>query len=314
MFLVCGEALWDLFANEDGPALTFDARVGGSPFNVATGLSRLGQDTAFLSGLSTDPLGTRLIAALEREQVDTGYLTLFRCPTTLSLVDLAANGSPAYTFYGTGAADRALSRENLPALDDSVWGIHFGSYSLVVEPVGSAFLTLAQREAGRRLITLDPNVRLNVESDRELWRQRIDAFARHADVVKVSEEDLELLYPGECPAGIAARWRAAGVGLVIVTCGRAGVQAFGCGVMVEVEARRVQVVDTVGAGDSFQAALIACLAECGMTTRAALDEIDSDRLANIICFAVEAAAVTCTRRGADLPHRAELAECCKENS
>ena len=313
MFLVCGEALWDLFACEGETGLTFDARVGGSPFNVVTGLKRLGQDAAFLAGLSTDPLGVRLREALEREKVNTRYLRCSSRPTTLSLVDLNPDGSPAYTFYGADAADRALEPQDLPELDDSVWGIHFGSFSLVAEPVASTLLAFAQREAGRRLITLDPNVRLNVETDRDLWRKRIDAFIRHSDVVKVSEEDLELLYPGECPSGIAARWRAAGACLVIVTRGRAGVQAYGCGVVVEVETRRVPVVDTVGAGDSFQAALIAGLAERGMKTRATLDEIDSDGLANIVSFAVEAAAITCTRRGADLPRRAELADVCKEN-
>ncbi len=311
LFLVCGEALWDLFAKEDGDGLSFDARIGGSPFNVAVGLARLGLPAALLTGLSTDPLGARLHDALTREGVATDFLLRTSKPTTLSLVDLGPDGSPAYTFYGEGAADRALEAGGLPDLESgpgaAVWGIHFGSYSLVVEPVASALTALAAREAGRRLITLDPNVRLNVEPDAAIWRSRIEAFVRHADVVKVSEEDLDLLYPGEPVATTVSRWREMGAGIVIVTRGGKGVQAHGCGMMVDVDIRPVTVIDTVGAGDSFQSALIAGLAERGVRDRAGLDAIDRDRLADIVAFAVEAAAITCTRRGADLPRRSELA-------
>lgn len=316
MFLVCGEALWDLFASEGsgGTGLTFDARIGGSPLNVVIGLARLGQDAAFLTGLSTDPLGVRLTEALKRESVATGYLVRSARPTTLSLVDVGPDGAPAYAFYGDAAADRMLTAGDLPDLGDEVWGIHFGSFSLVVEPVGATLLKLAEREAGRRLITLDPNVRLSVEPNRAVWTARIEAFVRHADVVKVSEEDLDLLYPGESQAGIAARWRAAGATLVIVTRGRSGVHAYGCGVMVEVEPRSVPVIDTVGAGDTFQAAMIAGLAERGLTCRSVLEGIDGDTLAEIVGFAVEAAAITCTRRGADLPRRSELTGLGKESS
>ncbi|MDJ0930863.1 MAG: PfkB family carbohydrate kinase [Breoghania sp.] len=231
MFLVCGEALWDLFVSDYGAdadvggmaRIGFDGRIGGSPFNVAIGISRLGHRSGFFSGISSDPLGRRLIHALERENVDTAHVISFPNPTTLSLVDVGPDGGPAYTFYGTGAADRALNSGDLPDLAEDVWGIHFGSYSLVVEPVGSALLELAEREAGRRLITLDPNVRFTVESDRDVWCRCIEAFVSHSDVVKVREEDLEFLYPGECFVAVAARWRATGAGIVVVTGGRAGV-------------------------------------------------------------------------------------------
>ncbi|WP_321500135.1 carbohydrate kinase [Breoghania sp.] len=310
MFLVCGEALWDLFAREEGCGLTFDARIGGSPFNVAVGLARLDVPAALLTGLSTDPLGIRLHDVLAREGVETGFLMRTARPTTLSLVDLSPDGSPAYTFYGERAADRVLEPSALPDLETGpgadVWGIHFGSYSLVVEPVASTLKALAEREAGRRLITLDPNVRLNVEPDPAVWRSRIEAFVRHADVVKVSEEDLDLLYPGESYIAIAAQWRDLGAGIVIVTRGKAGVHGFGCGMMVDVDIRAVSVIDTVGAGDSFQAALIAALKDRGIESRSSLRGLDHDQLGEIVAFAVEASAITCTRRGADLPRRSDL--------
>lgn len=207
-----------------------------------------------------------------------------------------------------------MTPSDLKALGPEVWGVHAGSFSLVAEPVGSTLLALFEREAGRRLLTLDPNVRMTVEPDAGLWRRRIDAFTRHADIVKVSDEDLELLWPGADRADIARGWLAQGVGLVVVTRGGEGAEAFAASGALAVPGRSVKVADTVGAGDTFQAALIAALAERGARTRAALDALSSEALEGVIGFAAEAAALTCTRRGADLPRRAELPQLVKEGS
>ncbi len=306
MFLVCGEALWDLFKVESEAGLTFDARIGGSPFNVALGLARLGQEAALFTGLSTDRFGERLHEALTAEGVATDFILRRDQPTTLSFVDVGPDGGPAYAFYGEGAADRSISGSELPDLDPSIWGLHAGSYSLAVEPVGSALLALFEREAGRRLLTLDPNVRLNVEPRVALWRGRVERFLRLAEVVKVSDEDLDLLYPGEEPSQIAERWRHLGASLVVITRGAEGAEAFSAKGRVAVAGRKVRVVDTVGAGDSFQAALIAALAERGCKDRAALAALDRGDLVSLLDFAMEAAALTCTRRGADLPKGRDL--------
>jgi fructokinase len=306
MFLVCGEALWDLFACESAEGLTFDAKIGGSPFNVAVGLARFRQKSALLTGISGDAMGRRLAAALAREQVETKYLVETNQPTTLSLVDVGANGAPAYAFYGHDAADRAVRPSDLPALGPDVWGIHAGSYSLVVEPVGSSLLSLFQQEAGRRLITLDPNVRLNVEPDTALWRERIGRFAACADLIKVSDEDLDLIFPGATAAEIAGRWLDAGTGLVIITRGESGAEAFMPGKHLPVAAHQIDLADTVGAGDTFQAATITGLSELGIWSRQTLDAMTEDTLGTLLGFAAKAAAITCSRRGADLPHRFEL--------
>lgn len=314
MFLVCGEALFDLFGSEGREGISFDARIGGSPFNVAVGLSRLGQPTALFTGISTDPLGERLALALGREGVRTDLLVRCANPTTLSVVTLASDGQPVYAFYGGGAADREISLDALPTLGADVWGIHAGSYSLVVEPVGSALLALFEREAGRRLLTLDPNIRLNVEPDTAIWRARLERFMVHADVVKVSDEDLGLLYPGRTSAEVASEWLAAAPALVIVTRGASGAEAYTAAGRRVVPGQPVGVVDTVGAGDTFQAAFIAGLAESGIWTRRDLEGAAEADLLRIVHFAVQAAAITCTRRGANLPRRAELPALLPENS
>jgi len=304
MFLVCGEALWDLFAVEGERGLLFDARIGGSPFNVAMGLSRLGQDSALLTGLSTDRLGERLFAALKQEGVEDRYLVRTSRASTIGLVDVGPDGGPVYSFYGT--ADREVTEADLPVLGPDVWGLHAGSFALVVEPVGSSLLTLFRREAGKRLITLDPNVRLNVAPDVALWRDRIAAFVAHADLVKVSDEDLALLYPGSSVDAVAKSWLGAGAGLVVVTRGPHGAEAYGHFGRIEAPGRKIVVADTVGAGDTFQAALIARLSEHGVTSGERLRALGAEQVAELVDFAIRAAAITCTRRGADLPRRAEL--------
>ncbi|MDF2235438.1 carbohydrate kinase [Albimonas sp. CAU 1670] len=305
MFLVCGEALWDLFAVE-GEGLSFDARVGGSPLNVAVGLARLEQRAGLFTGLSTDRLGERLLGALTAEGVATEFLVRTQRLSTLSLVDVGADGSPRYAFYGEGAADRSITAADLPSLGAEVWGLHAGSYSLAVEPVGAALLAFFGREKGRRLLTLDPNVRLSIQPDVDLWRERIGRFLPCTDVVKVSDEDLGMLHPGRRPDEVAQEWLAAGPALVVVTRGAQGAVAWGAAGRVEIPGRPVQVVDTVGAGDTFQAALIAGLAERGAATREAVEALDATQVSGLLDFAVQAAAITCGRRGSDLPRRAEL--------
>jgi fructokinase len=307
MFLVCGEALFDVFiGGETDNALHLDARPGGSPFNVAVGLARLGQPVAFLSGLARDMLGERLARTLRREDVDTSLCPLFDAPTTLGMVELDGAGVPRYAFYGNGAADRLLASGQLPALGPEVRAIHLGSYATVVEPVAGALEVLVRRERDRRLIAYDPNIRLNVEPSVARWRAQVDTLAGLAHLVKISDEDLHLLYGETDEAALAGRWLAGGCRLVVVTRGAKGASAWNAHGRVDVAAPRVSTVDTVGAGDTFQAAMLAHLAETGRLEPAALTAMDAEALARLLDFAARAAAITCSRRGADMPRRAEL--------
>lgn len=305
MFVVCGEALYDLFAEEapDG-AFRFDARPGGSPMNVAIGLARLGCAVAFAGGVSRDFMGEALIALLAREGVSTTLCQRLDAPTTLSLVGRMASGQPSYSFRGEGAADRMMAQA--PALPKEARALHLGSYAAVVEPVGAALLDLARREAGRLTISYDVNVRPGVEPDMEVWRRRLRDLLPALDILKMSDEDFDLLFAGADEAALAGDWLAAGPSLVVVTSGEKGARAYGRNGAIEVGARPVVVVDTVGAGDCFMAALLRRLADADRLNRSALKALAPEDLARLIDEAAQAAAIVCGRRGSDPPRRSDL--------
>lgn len=308
MLIVCGEALFDVFAGGNTPTgMALDARVGGSPFNVAVGLARLGQAAGFFGGVAEGFAGDRLMQALTDEGVACGAVVRLDAPATLSLVGLDANGVPSYAFYGSGAADRELPLSALGRVPAGAAAYHFGSYAMVVEPVASTQRALVERECRRSLIAYDPNVRLNVEPDLARWRGVLDWMLARTHLLKISDEDLALLYPGLAPAQAAANWLARGVALVVVTRGAQGALGWTANVHAEVPAVACTLVDTVGAGDSFQAALLAWCAEHDALAAAALRAWSAAELEAGLRFAVQAAALTCSRRGADLPRRAELA-------
>lgn len=308
MFLVCGEALFDFFLEtEEGPAAaTYAARAGGSPFNVAIGLARLGCESGLLTGLSSDLLGQRLAQVLHTEEVSTAYAIPTDRPTTLSLVGLDAAGVPAYQFYKNGSADTGVEPGDLPRLGPEIVGLHFGSYSLAAAPVADAFAALAKAER-ERFITLDPNVRPTVEPDMEIWRTRLAVLYPRATLVKISAEDLDLLHPGASPESFAADLVAQGVQLVVVTDGGEAAHGWTAGGhYARAVPPKVKVIDTVGAGDTFQATLIAQLIGATEGPRAAIEALDSLRLESLLAYSARAAAITCSRRGADLPRAAEL--------
>lgn len=307
MFIVCGEALFDVFATGDTPTgIGFDGRIGGSPFNVALGLARLGQPVGFCGGIGTGFAGERLMQALADEGIAAGAVARVDAPTTLSLIGLDARGVPSYAFYGHGGADRQLRHEHLAAIPQQAKAFHFGSYAMVVQPVGSTQRALVEREYRRSVISYDPNIRSNVEPDLAVWRATVQWMLPRTHLLKVSNEDLALLYPGRSIEQFAAEALAAGTPLVVVTRGGEGAIGFTASSRVVMPPVAVTVLDTVGAGDTFQAALLTWAAETDRLTPAALAQVDEAALREALGFAVRAAAITCGRRGADLPRRAEL--------
>lgn len=308
MIVCAGEALFDLFAQGDseGGGMLFDARIGGSLLNVAMGTARLGREAAFLSAISTDLFGERLWAHLQAEGIGADLTIRVDRPTTLSVVGVDLAGVPSYAFYGSGAADQSLSPTDLPPWPDAAKALHIGSYSMVVEPVGSTLLGLARDLAGRCFVSYDPNVRPTIEADMAVWRARLADLLPSLSMLKISSEDFALLYGEADMAAMAGRWLQAGPDLVIITHGADGAEAWTEGHNVRVPGLAVDVVDTVGAGDTFQAALLARLDENARLDGFDAAELDGPDIADLLNFAARAAAITCSRRGADLPYRREL--------
>ncbi|SDF82291.1 fructokinase [Limimonas halophila] len=307
MILVCGEALFDVFraaTRRDG--LTLDARPGGSPLNVAVGLARLGQPAGLWSGVSRDWLGEHLVGTLAAAGVDTTWLHRLPRPQTMSYISLDDAGDPAFAIYGEGAADRALSPADVPEDLRGVEAVHTGSFAAVVEPVASAQAALLARVPEETVVSFDPNVRLAVEPETARWRQRADAVAGRADIIKASEADLAHLYPDTPADEIAAAWRASGAALVVVTHGERGATAWGPDGRVDAAPAATTVADTVGAGDAFQAALLAGLAETGRLDRDGLRRLTAGEVSALLAFAGAAAAHSVARRGAAMPQRHEL--------
>jgi fructokinase len=276
--------------------------AGGSPFNVALALARLGRSASFLSTLSDDAFGRFLSTRLAEAGVGQQFLRRTALRTTLSVVATGPGGEPSYSFYAEAGADRALTIEDLPtALPPEVTAIAAGSYALGVEPVAGAIEHLLRREAGRRAISLDPNVRPRVLGDLDAFRKRFEALLPTATIVKGSAEDVELLYGTRDLISVARDWLGRGPPLVVVTRGEHGpLAAFREG-LAECAAPRVEVLDTVGAGDSFHAGLLAWLDAAGRLTREGIADLDRETITSALAFAGAAAALTCTRRGADSP-------------
>ncbi len=308
MFLICGEALYDFFLVEEGASgsLRFDARPGGSPYNVAIGMARLGASSALLTGISNDMLGARLSTILQDEGVNQNYLVRTGRRTTLSLVGVDESGGPSYAFYGIGSADCSLTEADLPQINPEIRGLHFGSYSIAVKPVADAFAALLARTPGR-FVSLDPNVRPTIEPDMAVWRQRIDTLRPQTTLLKVSDEDIAMLHPNTDPIEIVREWSRSGPTLVVLTRGGEEVVAVRGDELFHAKPPTTEVIDTVGAGDTFMASLLAGVS--GQSDPAAyLKTLSKSGVESLLNRAATAAAITCSRRGADLPTTADVAQ------
>lgn len=303
--VVAGDALVDLTpATSVSGHLAYEPHPGGSCLNVAVGLGRLGVPVALLARVSTDGFGGMLRDHLRDSGVGAGLLAETTDLTTLAAVHLRG-GNASYSFYANGTADRGLRPEHLVPLPDGA-ALHLGSIALVLEPTASTLQGLLRRESGRRVISLDPNVRPGLIPDREAYLRRFRSWVPLVDVLKLSAEDLAWLHPGRTEDEMVAEWLAAGVSLVLLTEGAAGARAATAAGACRVAAPEVEVVDTVGAGDAFMAGALAHLHKHGLLARAALGGLDEPALAGLLRAASLVAASTCTRPGADPPRLAEL--------
>jgi len=299
MILVCGEALIDVVRRVGDEAPT--THPGGGPFNTAIGLGRLGVPVAFLGRLSTDDDGVTLREALAAAGVDLRYVVSTDDPTTRAIARVDADGHADYSFEVEGTSAPGLTEADLPPLDD-VDIMHLGTLGLVLEPMATSLERLIQRARPDQLVMLDLNVRPALVDDLETYRLRLESLAREAAVIKASDDDMAILYPAAAPEKAARGLAATSGAVVVLTLGAHGVvvvDAAGAGA-VAVPARDVDVVDTIGAGDSFNAALAAWIHTHGGEVP------EGDSLLLALRYAVTAAALTCSRPGADPPSAAEV--------
>ena len=306
MILCCGEALIDMLPRQlPGGEEVFLPVAGGAVFNTAIALGRLGEQAGFFSGLSNDLFGRKLVDALEGSNVDHALCVRNGRPTTLAFVTLK-DGHAEYAFHDDGTAGRMLRPADLPALPDTVRALHFGAISLIGEPCGSAYEALAAREHAGRVISLDPNIRPGFVEDESAYRARLTRMIALADVIKVSDEDLAWLAPGRGFTEIAGEWLAAHASICILTRGQKGALALTRGGEVSVPSVPATVVDTVGAGDTFNAGMLAGLSRAGVLDRASLRTISPQAVEGALQLAARVAAITVSRPGANPPWANEL--------
>lgn len=306
MILCCGEALMDMLPREiGGEGTAFLPVPGGAIFNTALALGRLGTPAGFLYGVSNDLFGEQLLAHLAASNVATDLTIRSPRPTTLAFVRLK-DGNATYTFYDENSAGRMITAADLPALPAAVSTLYFGGISLIGEPCGTALEALLMREAGSRVIALDPNIRPGFITDETAYRARLSRIFAKADILKLSEEDLEWYAPGSDFDTMAKSWIAGGVKVVLKTLGKDGARALTATQDITVPARKVEVVDTVGAGDTFNAGFLSSLAEAGALTKAGVGALSDAVLTAALTRATSVAAVTVSRAGANPPWAHEL--------
>lgn len=301
MIVCCGEAVIDMLPrlSKDGAAV-YQAFNGGSIFNTAIALGRLGIITGYFSGLSTDFFGESLAAGLKASNVDLKYTKIWDKPSTLAFVKLD-NGQARYSFFDENSAGRMIAKKDLPKLSSDVNALHFGSISLISEPGGATLEALMTREADKRVICLDPNIRENLVKDRRAYLERLGRMIAMCDILKISDEDVTWITGKTDLVAAARKWLNAGAKVVVVTKGENGVEAFTKGVTVKQAAVNVKVADTVGAGDTFTAGFLASLQAAGKLTKAAISYLDETSLRNAVSYAAKAAAITVSRAGANPP-------------
>ena len=301
MILCCGEALIDMLprrtaAGED----TYLPDPGGAVHNTAVALGRLGESTGFFSGMSSDPFGQLLRDKLDDCHVDHSMAVTSDRPTTMAFVKLKS-GQATYFFYDENTAGRMLTPADLPRVTADA--VFFGGISLVGEPCGAAYEALMRREAPHRLTMIDPNIRPSFIKDEAGYRARLGSMMGVADIIKTSDEDLDWITGSTDPSGL---FETTAAQVILLTKGSEGVTVVTRRDKRDVAARTATVIDTVGAGDTFNAGFLAGLSRAGLLSKSAVATASIEALADAAALGAAAAAVTVSRAGANPPWQSEL--------
>jgi fructokinase len=306
MILCCGEALIDMLPRDTTLGEKgFAPYAGGAVFNTGIALGRLGVPAAFFTGLSDDMMGDILRDTLRTSHVDFSYCATLSRPTTIAFVKLVG-GHASYAFYDENTAGRMITEADLPQLGEDCEALHFGAISLIPEPCGSTYEALLLREHDKRVISLDPNIRPGFIKDKAAHMARIRRMAALSDIVKFSDEDLAWFGLDGDEDTLARHWLHHGAKLVVVTRGAEGAVGYTASHRVEVPSEKVTVVDTVGAGDTFDAGVLASLKMQNLLTKSQVAKLTQDQIAAALSLGAKAAAVTVSRAGANPPFAHEI--------
>lgn len=304
MILCAGEALIDMLPRETVKGESaFAPHAGGAVFNTAIALGRLGAPVQFFSGISSDLFGDVLKAELAASKVDSSPAAISDRPTTLAFVTLT-DGHASYAFYDENTAGRMITPDDLPEVTADA--VFVGGISLAVEPCADAYEALAANATGTAVVMMDPNVRPSFIKDADHYRARITRMMGHADIIKMSDEDLAWFYPDQDTATAARAVVAGGVKLLCITEGSKGVTGYTAAHEVFVAANKAEVVDTVGAGDTFNAGLLASLHAAGALTKDRVAALDKETVRAALAMGAKTAAITVSRAGANPPWAHEL--------
>ena len=295
---VCGEVLIDLIPGADGVRIP---HVGGGPANTAKALARLGHDVQFIDGISTDEYGVAARKELLDDEVKLDLALTSDKPTCLAIISLDANGGASYEFKIDGTATFDFDLKWLP--DPSRYKpqvLHIGTLVTVIQPGADVLYDWAMQVAEFAPIVFDPNIRPSVMGDHDLYEAAVEKWAALSSVIKVSDDDMAWLYPGQKYEDVAKRWLNDGAALVVVTRGSNGIIGFTADGAVEVDGAKITVADTVGAGDTVGAIIVEAMVEKGILA------LTGDVLKATLHRAAVAAGITCSRKGAQPPYKHEL--------
>ena len=304
MILCAGEALIDMLPRETVVGENaFAPHAGGAVFNTSIALGRLDVPVQFFSGISSDLFGDVLRKQLAASSVDSSPAAISDRPTTLAFVTLT-DGHASYAFYDENTAGRMLSPDDLP--DVSPQTLFVGGISLAVEPCAQAYEALVAQHAPHAVVMMDPNVRPSFIKDADLYRARIRRMMDQCDIVKLSDEDLAWFMPDDSTKDAAHRLVEGGVKLLCITQGATGVTAYTPNHTIFVSAEKATVVDTVGAGDTFNAGVLASLHHADALHKDTIANLDEPTIRNVLAFGAKVAAITVSRAGANPPWASEV--------
>ncbi|MDO5648169.1 carbohydrate kinase [Paracoccus sp. (in: a-proteobacteria)] len=301
MILCAGESLIDMVPQDGG----FRPLAGGAVYNTAVALGRLGANAGYLWPISTDPFGAMIRQPLADAGVNTDLCPVTDRLTTLAIVTLTGTEA-RYSFYDAESAGRMLRPDDIAPLPDTVAALFAGGISLVPDPCGATIETLIAQNHARMAVMIDPNIRPFFITEPEPYRARLSHLLPMADIVKLSADDLEWLYPDLSPDAAAQRVLQTGPRIVLQTGGESGARAIWAGDVVNVPAVRTTVADTIGAGDTFNAGVLASLSRQGVLTKSGLASVTPAQLRTALTMGAQAAAVTVSRPGANPPWAHEM--------